>query len=61
METAENMDLLRQALQAALGAPLGVRCIVAGSKSANPDDLGIDGDGMVSTALDLGAKIAYDE
>jgi DNA polymerase III subunit gamma/tau len=61
MEIAENVELLRQALQAALGASLAVRCVVVGNKAATPDDLGIDGDGMVGTALDLGGKIAYDE
>jgi DNA polymerase-3 subunit gamma/tau len=61
METVENIDLLRQALQAVLGAALSVRCTVVGSKSASPADLDIDGDGMVGTALDLGGKIAYEE
>jgi hypothetical protein len=61
METAENIELLRQSLQVVLGVALGVRCIVVGSKSASPADLDIDGDGMVGTALDLGGKIAYEE
>ncbi len=61
METAENIELLRQALQAVLGVPLNVRCTVVGSKSASPADLDVDGDSMVGTALDLGGKIAYEE
>jgi DNA polymerase-3 subunit gamma/tau len=61
METAENIELLRQALQAVLGVSFGVRCFVGGSKSSQPADLDVDGDGMVSTALDLGGKIAYEE
>jgi DNA polymerase-3 subunit gamma/tau len=61
METAENIDLLRQALKSVLGATLGVRCTVVGGKSSSPADLDVDGDGMVGTALDLGGKIAYEE
>ena len=61
METAENIELLRQALQAVLGVPLIVRCMVVGTKSTQPADLGVDGDGMVSTALDLGGKIMEEE
>ncbi len=61
METVENIDLLRQALQSVLGAALAVRCTVVGNKSASPADLDIDGDGMVGTALDLGGKIVYEE
>jgi DNA polymerase-3 subunit gamma/tau len=60
METPENIDLLRQALRSVLGATLNVRCIVVGSKTAS-NDLDIDGDGMVGTALDLGGKIVYEE
>lgn len=61
METPENIDLLRQALQETFGAALGVRCAVVGGKSATPNDLDVDGDGMVGTALDLGGKIVYEE
>jgi hypothetical protein len=61
METPENIDLLRQALQETFGAALGVRCAVVGGKSATQNDLDVDGDGMVGTALDLGGKIVYEE
>jgi DNA polymerase-3 subunit gamma/tau len=60
METEENLALLRQAIQAVLGAGLNVRCIVVGNKtSIDNEDLDVDGDGIVRTALDLGGKIVY--
>lgn len=61
METPENVELTRQAIQSILGVVLGVRCIVVGNKTGNPADLDIDGDGMVGAALDLGGKIVFDE
>ena len=61
METAENIDLLRQAVQSILGASLNVRCVVINSQGAAPGDVNVDGDGMVGTALDLGGKIVFEE
>jgi DNA polymerase-3 subunit gamma/tau len=61
METPENIDILRQALQAALGSPLAVRCVVVGNKSGSASDMDIEGDGMVGAALDLGGKIISQE
>jgi DNA polymerase III subunit gamma/tau len=61
METPENIEILRQALQAIVGTNLGVRCIVTGNRSNQASDLDVDGDGMVGTALDLGGKIVYEE
>ena len=61
METAENIDLLRQAVQSILGANLNVRCVVINSQGATPGDVNVDGDGMVGTALDLGGKIVFEE
>ncbi|NLG99036.1 MAG: DNA polymerase III subunit gamma/tau [Chloroflexi bacterium] len=62
METAENIDATRQALQTILGVRLNVKCIVVGSRGGmQASDADIDGDGMVGTALDLGGKIVYDE
>jgi len=63
MDTEENINLLREALQSVLGLSLPVRCVLSGSKSAQPGGLeeDVDGDGMVGTALDLGGKIVYDE
>jgi DNA polymerase-3 subunit gamma/tau len=61
MESTENMEILRQALQSALGAAPIIRCAIAGARSSSPSDLDIDGDGMVGTALDLGGKIVFEE
>jgi DNA polymerase III subunit gamma/tau len=58
METDENLALLRQAIQAVLGVTFEVRCIVVGNKTTiDNEDLGVEGDGIVRTALDMGAKI----
>ena len=59
MDTAENLDLLRSSLQAILGAVINVKCVVIGGKNPQPD--GVDSDGMVGTALDLGGKIIHEE
>ncbi len=59
METTENLDIVRQSLQAILGVTMNVKCVVTGGKSAQPE--GIDSDGMVGTALDLGGKIIHEE
>ena len=61
METADNIELLRQALQSILGANLNVRCVVVNSQGGSPGDANVDGDGMVGTALDLGGKIVFEE
>ena len=61
METPENLDILRQAMQTVLGAAPAIRCAVVGNQSASPSDLDVDGDGMVGTALDLGGKIVFEE
>jgi DNA polymerase-3 subunit gamma/tau len=62
METEENLAMLRQAIQAVLGVTFGVRCIVVGNKSTiDSEDLEVEGDGIVRTALDMGAKIVYKE
>ena len=61
METPENIEILRKALQEIFNATLAVRCVVIGNKSAQSADLDVDGDGMVNAALDLGGKIVYEE
>ena len=62
METEENLAMLRDAIKAVLGTTLGVRCVVVGNKnSIESDDLEVDGDGIVRTALDLGGKIVFKE
>lgn len=60
METEENLNRLRQALQAVVGAVLPVRCVVVGNRpTIEAEDLQVEGDGMVRTALDLGGEIVY--
>lgn len=61
MQTDENIDLLRKTIQAILGANLGIRCVVVGVKGSAQHPDGLDGDGMVNAALDLGGKIMHEE
>jgi DNA polymerase-3 subunit gamma/tau len=62
METEENLDLTRQAVQQVLGTDLPIACTVLGKKAtASPDDMGIDADGIVGNALRLGGKITHKE
>ncbi len=62
METEDNLALLKAALQGVLGVSMPVRCVVIGNKTTlEADDLDIDSDGMVRTALDLGGEIVYKE
>ncbi len=61
MDTAENLEILREAIQAVLASHL-VRALRCGGQQVHqPSDLDVDGDGMVGTALDLGGKIVYEE
>ncbi len=60
METEDNLALLKAALQGVLGVTMPVRCVVIGNKTTlEAEDLDIDSDGMVRTALDLGGEIVY--
>ena len=54
----ENLEVTHQAVLQVLGVDIPVSSTVANSKTRMmPTDLGVDADGMVGTALNLGAKI----
>lgn len=54
----ENLEVTRQAVQQVLGVSVPITSVVVSGKTKTlPDDLGVDADGMVGTALNLGAKI----
>jgi DNA polymerase-3 subunit gamma/tau len=54
----DNLEVTRQAVLQVLGVDIPVSSTVANSKTRMlPADLGVDADGMVGTALNLGAKI----
>jgi DNA polymerase-3 subunit gamma/tau len=61
METADNLSITRSALQKVMGLDIQVQCSVVGNKSAAPADLGIEADGVVGTALNLGGKLIHKE
>lgn len=54
----ENLEITRQAVEQVLGVSIPVTSAVVSAKAKTlPADLGVDADGMVGTALNLGAKI----
>ncbi len=54
----ENLEVTRQAVQQVLGVSIPITSVVASGKAKTlPDDLGVDADGMVGTALNMGGKI----
>jgi DNA polymerase III subunit gamma/tau len=58
MESNDNKEMTSQVIAQVMGTSLSIICTVTGSKAAiDPVDLGIEGGGLVSTALDLGGKI----
>lgn len=62
METGENIALTQAAIRQVLGVDLPIVCTVVGNKATTlPEEFGIEPDGMVSTALNLGAKIVKRE
>lgn len=61
METAENIELLRQAIQQVCGASLNIQCIVLSAKGASLPQDAEDPEGMVSAALNLGGQIVHKE
>ena len=58
METAENLEVTRQAINTILKVDLPITCIVVNNKTTESNmDLDVDADGIVGTALNLGGKI----
>ncbi len=62
MEMPENLELTREVIRQVLGVDFPIRCIVMTNKTGQlPADLDVEGDGMVGTALNLGAEIVHKE
>jgi DNA polymerase-3 subunit gamma/tau len=61
METPENMELTRQAIANVTGVSVSIICVVSNKAGTAPNDLDIDRDGMVGTALNLGGQIVHKE
>jgi DNA polymerase III subunit gamma/tau len=61
METPENMELTRQAIANVTGVTVAIICVVSNKSGTAPNDLDIDHDGMVGTALNLGGQIVHKE
>ena len=62
MENGDNAHIVCAAIGHLLGVEMTVRCVVMTNKAGQlPSDMDIDGDGMVGTALNLGAEIVHKE
>ena len=62
MDTADNLALTQDAIQKVLGVKIQVQCTVVGNKSNTAStDSGIDADGIVGAALNLGGKLVHRE
>jgi DNA polymerase III subunit gamma/tau len=58
MESNDNKEMTIQVITQVMGTRLSIICTVTGGKAGiDPANLGIEGGGLVSTALDLGGKI----
>ncbi len=57
MEAGDNLQLARQAIQRVIGQDVPVMCVVLGSKGSGGQEMDIEGDGIVGTALNLGGHI----
>jgi DNA polymerase-3 subunit gamma/tau len=62
MDTADNLAITRDALQKVLGLNIQVQCTVVGNKANSaPAEMGIEADGVVGTAMNLGGKLIHKE
>jgi DNA polymerase-3 subunit gamma/tau len=57
LDTPEHIRVARQALAETMQVDLGIQCTAAGSEKAKLP-AGIDSDGLVAAAIDLGGKVA---
>ena len=58
METAENLEVTRQAILKILKVDLPITClVVSGKMTASPVEMDVDSDGIVGAALNLGGKL----
>jgi DNA polymerase-3 subunit gamma/tau len=62
MDTPDNLAIARNALKKVLGQEIQVQCtVVSGRAASTPTDLGVDADGIVGAALNLGGKLIHKE
>ena len=62
MEKNSHLELTRQTIKEVMQLDLAVMCVIVDGKTKGlPEDLDIDGDGVVNTALSLGGKIVNKE
>jgi DNA polymerase-3 subunit gamma/tau len=62
MEAGDSAQIVVAAIAHLLGAELPVRCVVIANRTGQlPSDMDVEGDGMVGTALNLGAEIVHKE
>ncbi len=62
MENNKHIEFTQQVIKDVTGLELPIQCTVANAKTNTlPEDLGVDSDGMIGTALSLGGKIVDKE
>jgi DNA polymerase-3 subunit gamma/tau len=62
MEKNSHLELTRQTIKEVMQLDLTVMCVIVDGKTKGlPENLDIDGDGVVNTALSLGGKIVNKE
>jgi len=62
MEKNSHLELTRQTIKEVMQLDLAVMCVIVDGKTKGlPENLDIDGDGVVNTALSLGGKIVNKE
>lgn len=62
MDTADNLSLTQDAILKVLGVKVPVKCSVVGAKAGGvTGDMGVDADGIVGAALNLGGKLVHRE
>jgi DNA polymerase III subunit gamma/tau len=57
MDGKENLEYTCNAIRQVTGSDIHIACVVSAKTTSSPVDLGIEGDGMVGTALNLGGRI----
>jgi DNA polymerase-3 subunit gamma/tau len=60
MELNDNLEVTRQAIKETLGVDIKITCAVVSNKAKTaPEDLGVDGDGIVAVAISEGGQVVH--
>jgi len=60
MELDDNLEVTRHAIKDTLGVDIKITCAVVSNKAKTaPEDLGVDGDGIVAVAISEGGQVVH--